>query len=648
MTDDALKALRAEFEQKLKAAEAQVEASAAQAAAALQQKAAAEEKEAVAVAQAEAALQQKATAEEKEAVALAKAEAAFKGTFVAKLEGMSGSASESNASGGGSDVARRGAPAPVEAPVDEVLSALQPDQRLPLGVLWNKFKELVASLPQPLLHENVREVVHVHPVVKAAFDAALQRGCKLRIWHDIITADSIPVQEMKPDFVVTHERDAQPSVIGALLLGEVKLPDDLETAVAQACNMGRRRMLRLFREADRRGDDLHSITVLVVATDGYDLRFLRIRSGAPPAGSSYENAVPCLCHMTPALPLLLRTSDGAEVPDVCPSGFAALVRVLSAGPAALCCFGQPLSSVHAALPASSAADGAVTWPQHLQLAQRLGSGGFSDVYSFATSQELPRSAAAGAVLKLPRWTSEKQQLHFEREACVLRLLAEAAVSGVPRLLCEGVRLSPARMPWPLLVLAPVGCSLADTLRERQKLQATASAARLEQRAFADAVLAQVQATLRAAHGADVIHCDVRPQNCVIAPDGTACLLDWGLSCASSTNIHKVGVPQYTVSAVYTSSTYTATARLDLAAAALLWACVAHGDACAAPWSERCAPELAAGKREKWLDARAARNDSLRAVRDRVRDLERPRAVVAADYQWMPAAPAEAGAARKVV
>jgi hypothetical protein len=609
-------ALRAEFEQKLKAT----------------------------VAEAEAKLVQKqAEFEQKLKAAEAKAEAAFKETFIAKLEGMSGSASESNASGGGSDVARRGAPAPVEAPLDVVLPAL-PSRRTAAVSLWCTFKQRAASLPQPLLREHMREVADVHPVVKALFDAALRPGCDLRLWHDIVTADSIPVQEMQPDFVITHARDAQPSVIGALLLVEVKLPEDLKTAVAQACNMGRRRMLRLFREADRRGDELHSITVLVAATDGYDIRILRIRSGAPPAGSSYEGAVPCPCDMTPALPLLVRTSGGAEVPDACPCGFAALVRVLSASAAALCCSGLPLSSVEAALTALSTSEGAVTCSQHLQLSARLGSGGFSDVYSFAAAQELPFSAAAGgAVLKLPRWTSVKQTAQFQREASVLRLLAAAGAPSVPRLLCEGVRVvSPARTPWPLLVLKPLGRSLANTLRERQ-LHAAPGAAPSAQHAFADAVLARVQAALSVAHENGVIHCDVRPQNCVIDPDGAACLLDWGLSRSSGANIHNVGVPHYTLSAVYTASAYAATARLDLAAAALLWACVAHGDGCAAPWAMRCAPELAAGQRDKWLDAHAARNPALGAVRERVRDLERPRAVVAADYEWIPSALAVAAA-----
>jgi len=69
----------------------------------------------------------------------------------------------------------------------------------------------------------------------------------------------------------------------------VKLPGDLNGTVIQACNLGRRQLLRLFREADRRGEIalLHTLSVLVAASDGFQIRFMRIWSGAAPPGSSF-------------------------------------------------------------------------------------------------------------------------------------------------------------------------------------------------------------------------------------------------------------------------------------------------------------------------------------------------------------------------
>ena len=118
---------------------------------------------------------------------------------------------------------------------------------------------------------------------------------------------------------------------------------------------------------------------------------------------------------------------------------------------------------------------------------------------------------------------------FEAEEKALRALA--GVQGAPLLLHTGRRAgwpSPnlagtASLPWPLLILAPLGVPLEVELSGRSGAPLAAL-----KRAFADEVLSGLHATLRAAHTAGLVHCDVRPANCVFA-GGRPLLLDWGLA-----------------------------------------------------------------------------------------------------------------------
>jgi polyhydroxyalkanoate synthase len=82
--------------------------------------------------------------------------------------------------------------------------------------------------------------------------------------------------------------------------------------------------------------------------------------------------------------------------------------------------------------------------------------------------------------------------------------------------------------WPLLLMSPLGAPLDAELAGRLGAACAAGAAPAAavRRAFADEVLSGVHAALRAAHGTRLVHCDVRPANCVIA-GGAPLLLDWG-------------------------------------------------------------------------------------------------------------------------
>lgn len=75
---------------------------------------------------------------------------------------------------------------------------------------------------------------------------------------------------------------------------------------------------------------------------------------------------------------------------------------------------------------------------------------------------------------------------------------------------------------PYLVMQRVhGISLADLVAEQERLDA----------GWAAAVAAQVCSVLTAAHGASLVHRDLKPVNLMLEPDGTVKVLDFGLAVA---------------------------------------------------------------------------------------------------------------------
>jgi hypothetical protein len=297
----------------------------------------------------------------------------------------------------------------------------------------------------------------------------------LRLWCNAMAEDDINRAQIRPDFTVTHARDFMPSTIGALLLVEVKLPGNLAAACSQARAYLRRSIYKRCTEADARGEGMDGIVAFALATDGRGLVALKMRSGAPPPGASFEGAVPCPVVESPAMPLLEwdfcsePPAWGALSP---PQGFAALHRLCAAPAAMLAAEAIPwrlsvqlefahLQGAGGGSGGSTALEGGGAVGAHLALGTRLGCGGSSDVYECSAAESEVAAAAARAPLavKVSRFTTDLVRDCFARERAALLALAGAAAQGlVPTLVATGTRLGGAA-GWPVLLLQPCGQSL---------------------------------------------------------------------------------------------------------------------------------------------------------------------------------------------
>jgi len=499
----------------------------------------------------------------------------------------------------------------------------------------------------------VSETAHVHPVMKAVLAEALPPST--RLWHDVIAPDDIPFDEARPDFVVAHARDARPSLLGSIVLVEVKRggQGQLRKACLQVANYMSRRMYRLCCERDARGEALHDLAVFGVALDGVSVQVLRMASGAPPPGGSYAAATPCPVLCSPALALVpWDWVEGAppEPPPAPPPGFralAALLRVASAASAGE----APLLALSAHLQrqegeggeGGGAAGAGEAHATTLRLSLRLGRGGSSDVYAASVEEGGGLGALGGGgggggndgalVAKLPRWSSAAVVVSFERERSALAAVrkhaagsgdaacAAAALAALPQCLAHGrlPALRGASAPCPLLVLQPVGVPLAEWVAQRCSGGGgggggggDGAPSRLRMQCATAAALCCARA-LRAALGAGWVHCDLRPSNIVVRP-GSSCsavLVDWGSARAAGEDCLGEGVAVFAHVRTRGSSSCRAHAGLDATALLLTWVSTAWHERCDAPWGLRL-PELFDGRLD-WLEERAERHEELRVV-----------------------------------
>ena len=341
-----------------------------------------------------------------------------------------------------------------------------------------------------------------------------------------------------------------------------------------------------------------------MATDGVEVIILRINSGAPPAGDSFRDATPCPAFQTKPLRLFpARNFRGPppSLPTQAPRGFRALLR-LCASPHALG-GGGPLSLLRE-VPCDLDGhplnkEGGV---KALTLHERMGSGGTSDVYSLGDVDD----PGGSVVVKVARYSSARVLDEFASERRALALLnsshAVAQAGIVPRVIAVGERERPASFPhqsagasaaaWPVLTLSPRGVPLEAWVTSRVDAavlgaalgdaQTAAAAARV---AAADCILPRILSALEAAHAAQLIHCDVRPSNMIVARGG-AVLVDWGTVRATGEPLRWRGVAAFSDARVFSERGTTASPHIDALGALFSWLAIALGHNCVPPWLTR--------------------------------------------------------------
>jgi len=556
-------------------------------------------------------------------------EASEKARFLEWMRSISSSSSNDTSSN--ADEGRRGAPSPTAASLSDVVgpsgAAGGASTKATCKRRWADFLARHATAwRQPLPGCKLGEVLDVQPVIAAALASLVPPG--LRLWHDTVAEDDESSAKIRPDFCVSHARDAAASTLGAVLVVEVKLPGNLDAAERQTRIYLRRRVYKLCRERDARGESMDGVFALGAATDGRAVCIVRVSSGAPRAGCSFENAVPCPTQMCGPFELLgdwdFRSAPAPfaalEEP---PEGFEALERLVRA--AAMLATNEVLEAVIVTWEAPGEAD-AVS--ERLRLTGRLGSGGSSDAYSveggiFGAGAGSSRRAL---VLKTPRFLTGHVSCSYAAESDALSELTEAASRGlVPALVARGRR----EAGWPVLLLEPCGQPLAawvsdcaaaaataDAGRVTRSSTAASSAAAKARLACAREVALRLFDALDAAHLANIIHCDVRPSNVAFAL-GKALLIDWGSSSKMGTDVHRRGVAAYADERIFSQSSYSARRAQDAAGALFTFLAVAFGRECYAPWltAEVQSEDDIFRARSVWLQRRAESDGRIAHVRD---------------------------------
>lgn len=601
------------------------------------------------------------------AIAAVRAEAAaaiaavHKASFFIKLDSVAASASEKSES----DVSRRGAPEPTIVPAADLFTKFPAVEDSDVAAAWEAYRRSHKSFY--VAGARFHEVLHVQPVISALIRHAGGSVTRLREFKGK-APDEIGRHEINPDHTLTSERDMLPNLFGAAIIGEDKLPCDIGRALSQTLKYGRRRIRVVTREADARGEPLHTISAMLFGSDGRHIIFAKMMSGAPEDGN-FATAMPCPCEASEALPLLVDwdfKSTGWIPPAVAPAGFAALVRLVRAPLSSFDTNGIALMGITVTIGGGDAST------FDLRLGNRIGSGGTSDVYDVIVSEavqaaiiaELPTDSGAAppfttisdgdgslsTVVKLARYSSAAVEKQFAREATVLQLLSSsfsdetAAGPLVPRLVFSGLRtgvvtalLHPSfpsvvaaadaagndsllrHSGWPFLLLSPRGEPVGDyLLHALSDLSGGAggggaggAAAVSDRLRIADTLTSDLLLALHAAHKHSLIHCDVRTKNVVVF-NGHAVLCDWGLCADAKENVVGWGVAAYCDTESVTQASYSARPRLDLIAVAYFWVSVAFGgSSCEAPWAQTGDLSLEMiGRRDSWFRDHVALSEPL--------------------------------------
>jgi hypothetical protein len=306
---------------------------------------------------------------------------------------------------------------------------------------WRRCQVYLDGLSKPAAAavDRAKEVVVIHPVVRAAVNAILEPGdgvkAPIRCFGDVVAADRIPVDQVKPDLVFTSARDAQPTLLSSVFFIENKLVGKISDAVVQCVAYLRRVLRERVNEWHGRREsggiynvlsedsikELAKLFALGAACDGGTIQLVRVASGVPEAcrdlGLVTEKESLPACT-SPALPFLPVDADflGGQVRlgKIPSDGFRALFCLLRLAEERLSPDAAPLTSITTStttgIPAGKRRRTATK--EEYALGQRLGRGGFADVYE-GTIDLKP------VVVKVARSTTKGIVEVFQAEAACL-------------------------------------------------------------------------------------------------------------------------------------------------------------------------------------------------------------------------------------
>ena len=564
----------------------------------------------------------RASAEASRASAEASRASSEKTVFYVRMMAISSSSSGDTPSD--VDTTRRGAPTPVSVSEEAFFAGFPAVAMGAVQALWSNCTSLLFAEWKAPTGSTLDENRDVHPVVAAVLRALMPLG--LRLWQNFIAEDDVPCAKIRPDFTVTHKRDAAVSVVGGLLAVEVKLLGELKKAVTQTCAYLRRRVYKICCEREARGESCDDVFALGVATDGLNVVFVRVASGAPAPGGSFLHAVPCPAWCTQPI-ALFRGWDFVSKPNfraaAPPAGFAALARLLLA-PESLFGGGAPLENLRAII------TGTLPFETHavtLAFGDRVGCGGSSDVYELVGGISSTASAAAGCVVKVARSTTAAICQSFEAERGALLSLRNASATGlVPELICVGSR--DPDCAWPLLVLRPRGTQLQEWVQayitRAAPTGATSADALSLRRKCASIVARRLFEVLETSHAMKIVHCDVRPLNVVVVGDSPM-LVDWGSSRPVGTTASGSGVAAYSSQRIFEAGSCNARPAQDIAGVLYTWLCIAFDSGCVAPWLSREHADDTAmfDARSAWIRAHALRDSTVAEIEQALQVIESP-------------------------
>ena len=573
-----------------------------------------------------------------------KVESIARVAFMNLLQGMCGSSSSESESD--LDTARRGVSPPEQFDDETILGDVIVDASVTTNG-WATFCASCAAWKPPAATATLNERNHVHPIVERLLLAAasVAPSQRLRVWCGKTAVDDIKSANIIPDFSVTPAGEGQVALINTVFFVEVKLPGNLKAGARQAASYCRRAIRVLLNEAIERNDRVDNISALAVATDGLSIMLVRVWSGAPPLGQSWENCNPCPSEESRVFRLLPVNWNFYSPPTLSlleplPEGFELLVRLFHASDDQL--------GLAARLPLTSATlqNRDSKEVRRFDLDLRLGCGGSSDVYSIRGNDEY--------VLKIARMASESVATCYVVEADCLEAFADSGCQHLPRLIFVGARIFSSARPsgyappnaidWPAMCIAPKGVLLSDWVERQQTTSASvhasesasASSPRQPVRVkCADEMLSHLLLALSVAHSKGLFHCDIRPRNIVVVPcaapsseDGVQAasyvLVDWGLARRSRGECAGRGVSAYAPAATLQQTSCKARAALDLEAAVYTWLAVVYGNhRCDAPWIEPAQyarEEL--GIRDEWLTNKGASDFFVKRAATAVKALQK--------------------------